>query len=316
MLTPSPQPSPRSSGKDRGLADLSGARASGWSERLIEVVLWTCGALSILVTLGILYVLAVQTFAFFSEVSILDYVGDTQWTPLFADSRFGVWPLVSGTMLTTTIAIAVALPFGLLAAIYLSEFATDRTRSIFKPMLEILAGVPTIVYGYFALATVTPVLQLFVPGLQGFNALSAGLVMGIMIIPMISSLSEDALSSLPDQLRESAYVLGINPVKTILFISLPAARSGIVAAVTLAISRAIGETMIVAVAAGQMANLTMDPRDSVQTMTAYIVQVSMGDVPTGTIEYRTIFVVGATLFAMTFTMNLIGQRFARKVRHQ
>ena len=299
-----------------GLASLRGKKASGWKEQLIEYGLFACGALSVLTTLAIIYVLFSEALGFFREVSLMQFFGDLHWTPLYADAQFGIWPLVAGTMLTTIIAITVALPLGLLAAIYLSEYASDRARRILKPLLEILAGVPTIVYGYFALAVVTPALQIFIPSLGGFNALSPGIVMGIMIIPMISSLSEDALYSVPTRLRESAYALGVNRIKTILFVTLPAARSGIVAAVTLAVSRAIGETMIVAIAAGQMANLTMDPRESVQTMTAYIVQISMGDVPTGTLAYQTIFVVGATLFLMTFFMNFIGQWFARKVRNQ
>ncbi|MFP4598125.1 MAG: phosphate ABC transporter permease subunit PstC [Persicimonas sp.] len=284
----------------------------GGKERAIEVVLFACGALSIFTTLGILFVLSVETWAFFQEVSLFEYLGDTQWTPLFADKHFGVWPLISGTVLTAGIAIVVAVPFGLLAAIYLSEFASERARKILKPSLEILAGVPTIVYGYFALVFLTPILQTFVPDLAGFNALSPGIIMGIMIIPMISSLSEDAIYAVPNNLREAAYGLGAGKLQTIFRVVVPSARSGIAAAITLAISRAIGETMIVAVAAGQQPNLTLDPRVPIQTMTTYIVQVSMGDVPTGTLEYRTIFVVGATLFAMTFTMNMISQRMAKR----
>ena len=309
-------PTSNSDATGGGLRSLRGKQASGWKEKCIEYTLFSCAALSVLTTLGIIFVLFSEALPFFREVSLGQFFGDTQWTPLYADARFGIWPLVAGTMLTTIIAIAVALPFGLMAAIYLSEYASDRARRIFKPMLEILAGVPTIVYGYFALAFVTPLLQLLIPGLGGFNALSPGIVMGIMIIPMISSLSEDALHSVPTRLRESSYALGVNKIRTITKVTLPAARSGIVAAVTLAVSRAIGETMIVAIAAGQMANLTMDPRESVQTMTAFIVQLSMGDVPTGTLAYQTIFVVGATLFLMTFAMNITGQWFAHKVRNQ
>ena len=258
--------------------------------------------------------LAAETWAFFQEVSPLEYFGDTQWTPLFLDKHFGVWPLISGTLLTSVIAIAVALPFGLLAAIYLSEFASDRARAILKPSLEILAGVPTIVYGFFALVFLTPLLQKIIPGLAGFNALSPGIIMGVMIIPMISSLSEDAIFAVPNSLREAAYGLGAGKLQTIFRVVLPTARSGITAAVTLAISRAIGETMIVTVAAGMQPRLTLDPRVPIETMTAYIVQVSMGDVATGTLEYRTIFVVGATLFAMTFAMNMVAQHMARRSR--
>ena len=287
-------------------------RARSFWEAGIEGALVFSAGLSILVAAGILFVLSFETISFFGEVSFSQYFLDTQWTPLFADKHFGIWPLLSGTLLTAGIAIGVALPFGLLAAVFLSEFASPRTRSIVKPALEVLAGVPTIVYGYFALVFLTPVLQKVVPGLGGFNALSPGIIMGIMIIPMISSLSEDALASVPQTLREGAWALGAGRLPTIFRVVLPTARSGIAAALTLAIARAIGETMIVAVAAGQQARLTGDPRDPVQTMTAFIVQVSLGDTPTGTIEYKTIFVVGATLFLVTFGMNIISHRLIRK----
>ena len=293
--------------------DLRGT-ASGVGERAIELVLLACGVLSILTTLGILGVLAEETVAFFSVVSLLDFLTDTQWTPLFADKHFGIWPLLSGTLLSSAIAMVVALPLGLVAAIYLAEFASSRLRAVLKPMLELLAGVPTIVYGYFALVSITPVLQEVVPGLAGFNALSAGIVMGIMIMPMISSLAEDAIFAVPDVLREGAYGLGASKLATIFRVVLPAARSGILAALTLAVSRAVGETMIVAIAAGQQPRLTIDPRVPVETMTAYIVQVSMGDTPAGTLEYRTIFAVGTSLFALTFVMNVLSQRLASRYR--
>lgn len=299
---------------DPGPAELGHSKLRGGKERAIELALLACGALSILTTVGILAVLSFETWQFFQEVSLAEYFGGTEWTPLFADKHFGVWPLISGTLLTSVIAIAVALPFGLLAAIYLSEFASDRARKVLKPALEILAGVPTIVYGYFALVFLTPILQTFIPGLAGFNALSPGIIMGIMIIPMISSLSEDAIFAVPNRLREASYGLGAGKLQTIFRVVLPTAKSGIAAAITLAISRAIGETMIVTIAAGQQARMTFDPRVPIETMTAYIVKVSMGDVPTGTLEYRTIFVVGATLFAITFVMNMIAQRMARKSR--
>lgn len=289
-------------------------RAAPLREKLVEVALFGCASLSILTTAGILGVLAFETLAFFREVPVGDFLGDTQWTPLFADKHFGVWPLVAGTFLTSVIAVGVALPFGLLAAIYLSELASERLRALLKPMLEVLAGIPTIVYGYFALVFVTPMLQRVVPDLAGFNALGPGIVMGIMIIPMISSLSEDALYAVPRGLREGAYALGGGRLPTIFRVVLPSAFSGIAAAVILAVSRAIGETMIVTIAAGQQPRLTLDPRVPIETMTAYIVQVSMGDTPAGTLEYRTIFVVGATLFAMTFAMNLISWRLSRKFR--
>jgi phosphate transport system permease protein len=286
-----------------------------WRERLIEAGLFACGALSVLVTGGILLVLAFETFEFFRGVSIGEFLGDTRWTPLFVDKHFGIWPLVCGTLLTSAIAIAVALPFGLLSAIYLSEFASIRARRIFKPTLELLAGVPTLVYGYFALVFVTPILQRAVPDLAGFNALAPGIVMGFMIMPMISSLSEDALYAVSNGLREGAYALGAARLPTIFRVVIPAARSGIIAAVTLAISRAIGETMVVTIAAGQQPNFTLDPRVPLETMTAYIISISKGDTPTGTLEYRTIFAVGSMLFLMTLAMNLVSHRMARKLRY-
>lgn len=289
-------------------------RSAGLGERLVEHGLLACGLLSVLTTAAIVGVLLLETIEFFSVVSLGQFFGDTQWTPLFADQHFGIWPLVAGTLLTSAIAIAVALPFGLLAAIYLAEFASPRARRVLKPTLELLAGVPTIVYGYFALVALTPLLQRMVPGLAGFNALSPGIAMGIMIIPMISSLSEDAIHAVPGGLREAAYALGASRLQTLRRIVLPTAMSGIAASVVLAISRAVGETMIVAIAAGQQPRLTLDPRVPVETMTAFIVQVGLGDTPTGTIEYRTIFVVGATLFAMTFVINLVSQRLARRFR--
>jgi phosphate transport system permease protein len=284
-------------------------------ERIIELGLFASGALSVLVTAGILFVLAFETFEFFRRVSIAEFLGDTRWTPLFVDKHFGIWPLVAGTLLTSAIAVAVALPFGLLAAIYLSEFASPRARKIVKPTLELLAGVPTIVYGYFALVFVTPLLQKFVPNLAGFNALGPGIVMGFMITPMISSLSEDALYAVPNGLREAGYALGSAKLPTIFRVVVPSATSGIVAAVTLAISRAIGETMVVTIAAGQQPNWTLDPRVPIETMTAYIISISKGDTPTGTLEYRTIFAVGSMLFVMTLVMNLVSHRMARRLRY-
>ncbi len=289
-------------------------RATPRLERLIEFGLLGSGLLSIFTTVAILAVLAWETFSFFSVVSLADFFADTQWTPLFVDKHFGIWPLLSGTLLTAAIAIAVALPFGLLAAIYLSEFAPERVRKIIKPALEVLAGVPTIVYGYFALVFLTPLLQKFIPNLAGFNALSPGLVMGIMIIPMISSLSEDALHAVPVSLKEGSLALGASRLATVFRVTVPAALSGIVASVVLATSRAIGETMIVAIAAGQQARFSFDPREPIQTMTAYIVQISMGDTPTGTIEYQTIFVIGSSLFLLTFVMNFLSQKLARRFR--
>ena len=289
-------------------------RAEPLAERIIAAGLLGCALVSIVTTVGIILVLAAETFAFFAEVPIWQFFGQTEWTPLFADKKFGIWPLVSGTLITSAIAIAVALPFGLLAAIYLSEIAAPPVRRLLKPALEVLAGVPTIVYGYFALVFITPILQRIIPGLAGFNSLAPGLVMGIMIMPLISSLSEDALYAVPQGLREGAYALGASRVPTILFVVLPSAFSGILASLILAISRAVGETMIVAIAAGQQPRLTLDPRVPVETMTAYIVQVSMGDTPQGTLEYRTIFAVGAALFVATFCMNLTSDRLRRRFR--
>ena len=293
----------------------SSKRAAPWHERLIEAGLFACGALSVLVTAGILLVLAFETFEFFRGVSLGEFLGDTKWTPLFVDKHFGIWPLVCGTLLTSAIAILVALPLGLLAAIYLSEFAPVRARRILKPTLELLAGVPTLVYGYFALVFITPILQKFIPDLAGFNALAPGIVMGFMIMPMISSLSEDALYAVPNSLREGAYALGSSKLPAVFRVVVPAARSGIIAAITLSISRAIGETMVVTIAAGQQPNLTLDPRVPIETMTAYIISISKGDTPNGTLEYRTIFAVGSMLFLMTFVMNLVSHRMARKLRY-
>jgi phosphate transport system permease protein len=282
-------------------------------ERFIGRAFLACGLVSVATTAGIVVVLFWETAGFFREVSLRQFLGDTQWTPLFAEKHFGIWPLLSGTLLTTAIAIAVAVPLGLLAAIYLSELAGERTRRRIKPLLELLAGVPTVVYGYFALTFLTPLLQRVIPGLGGFNALSAGIVMGIMILPVVTSLSEDAIFAVPSNLREGAYALGAGKVATIRKVVVPAAFSGIAAAVILGLSRAIGETMIVAIAAGQQPRLTFDHRVAIETMTAYIVQVSLGDTPTGTLEYRTIFAVGASLFLMTLALNVVSHRLRRRV---
>lgn len=283
------------------------------SERLIGWLLFACGLTSILTTVGIVAVLLRDSLGFFREVSLARFLGDTQWTPLFAEKHFGIWPLLSGTLLTTAIAVLVALPLGLLAAVFLSEFAGPRVRKTLKPLLEVLAGVPTVVYGYFALIYVTPTLQLFVPGLAGFNALGPGVVMGVMILPIIASLSEDALFAVPPSLREGAYALGASRLSAVFRVVLPSAFSGIAASVILGVSRAIGETMIVAIAAGQQPRFTFDPRVPIETMTAFIVQVSMGDTPYGTLEYRTIFAVGLTLFLMTLGLNLASHRLRRRV---
>ena len=290
--------------------------SSRWSEWFIEKLLFLCAALSVFTTAGIVIVLAIETFGFLQEVSIVEFLTGTEWTPLFANKRFGVLPLVAGTALVSSIAMVVALPMGLLSAIYLSEYAPEGVRRIVKPVLEILAGVPTVVYGYFALMFVTPILQQLIPGLSGFNALSPGIVMGIMILPLVSSLSEDAMRAVPRGLREGAYALGATRMQTSLSVVVPAAFSGITAASILAVSRAIGETMIVAIAAGQQPRLTSNPLVPIETMTAYIVQVSLGDTPQGTLEYRTIFAVGMLLFVMTFTLNLVSTWLRERFREE
>jgi len=285
-------------------------------EFLIEWALFLCALLSVGTTAGIILVLSVETFAFLREVPITEFLFGTEWTPLFATPRFGVLPLVTGTVLVSSIAMLVALPMGLLSAIYLSEYAQPGVRRVVKPILEILAGIPTVVYGYFALLFVTPMLQRFIPGLAGFNALGPGIVMGIMILPLVSSLSEDAMQGVPRGLREGSYALGATKMQTSVRVVLPAAFSGITAAFILAASRAIGETMIVAIAAGQQPRLTWNPLVPLETMTAYIVQVSLGDTPQGTLEYRTIFAVGMLLFLGTFILNLVSAWLRERYREE
>lgn len=283
-------------------------------ERMVGMVVTAFSMVSIFTTLGIVAVLLIEALGFFAEVSPIEFLTGTKWTPLFQPQNFGVLPLLSGSLLIAFGAAAVALPLGLLSAIYLSEYAHPRARGIIKPALEILAGIPTVVYGYFALTFVTPMLRLVWPGTEIFNALSASIVMGIMIIPMVSSLSEDALSAVPRALREGAYALGATKFEVAVRTVVPAALSGIIASFILAISRAIGETMIVAIAAGATPKLTLNPLESVQTMTAYIAQVSLGEVPHGTLEYKTIFAVGLTLFLITLLMNLASNVVLRKYR--
>ncbi|MGE0566455.1 MAG: phosphate ABC transporter permease subunit PstC [Bacteroidia bacterium] len=272
-------------------------------EKIIEYLLLFCGIIGVLTTLGIIYVLFSESIDFFTKVSVWDFLTDTQWTPLFAEKHFGILPLISGTILTTLIAVVVALPIGITIAIYLNEYAPKSFRKFIKPILEILAAIPTVVYGYFALMVVTPFLQSMFSDMAGFNALSAGIVMGIMILPLISSMSEDALFSVPKSLREASYGMGATRFQTSFKVLVPAASSGIVVSIILAISRAIGETMIVAIAAGQQPRLTFNPMVPVETITTYIVQVSMGDVARGSIEYQTIFAAGITLFLFTFLLN-------------
>jgi phosphate transport system permease protein len=285
-------------------------------ERAIAGALLTAAVIGILTTVGIIASLAGETIRFFRQVSLFDFLTDTQWTPLFSDQHFGIGPLVTATLLTSAIALLIAVPFGLVAAVYLSEFAPPRARAVLKPALEVLAGVPTVVYGFFALIVVTPFLQDLIPGLSTFNALSAGIVMGVMIIPLVSSLSEDAMSAVPSTLREGAYGLGATRFEVATRVVFPAALSGIIASVILALSRAVGETMIVAIAAGQRPVLTLDPTVPVETMTAYIVQVSLGDTPYGSLSYLTIFAVGTSLFMMTLVMNAVSHWVVRRFREQ
>ena len=285
-------------------------------EKIIEFILRATALITILTTVGIIWVLLSESLEFFKEVSIIDFVTDTQWTPLFANKHFGILPLISGTLLTTIIAISVSLPIGLTIAIYLSEYAPKKLKKIIKPLLEILAAVPTVVYGFFALMVVTPFLQKLIPEMAGFNSLSAGIVMGIMIIPFISSLSEDALSAVPKSLREASYGMGATRLQTSFKVMVPAASSGIIVSVILAFSRAIGETMIVAIAAGQQPRLTLNPLVPVETITAYIVQVSLGDVQHDSLEYRTIFAAGITLFVFTFILNNISFYIRNKFREE
>lgn len=285
-------------------------------EKVIEVGLASAAVITILTTIGIIWVLLSQTIDFFSDVSIIDFLTDTQWTPLFADKHFGILPLVAGTFLTTLIAILVALPVGLTIAVYLNEYAPKNFRKIIKPLLEILAAVPTVVYGFFALSVITPFLQSIIPGMAGFNALSSGIVMGIMIIPLITSLSEDALYAVPKSLREASYGMGSTRLQTAFKVMVPAASSGIIVSVILGISRAVGETMIVAIAAGQQPRLTMNPLVPIETITTYIVQVSTGDVAHGSLEYKTIFAAGMALFVFTFILNNISYLIKKKFQEK
>jgi phosphate transport system permease protein len=271
---------------------------------------------TILTTVAIIWVLLSQSFIFFKHVSIIEFLTETEWTPLFSIKKYGILPLLTGTISTTLVAILVALPLGITIAIYLSEYAPRIIRNLFKPALEILAAVPTVVYGFFALTVVTPFLKNIFPDISTFNALSAGLVMGIMIIPMVSSLSEDALRAVPNTLREAAFGMGSTRFQTSFKVLVPAASSGIIVSVILAISRAIGETMIVAIAAGQQPNLTLNPLKTVETITAFIVQVSLGDVPHGSIEYQTIFAAGLMLFLFTFLLNNISHYLKEKYQEK
>jgi phosphate transport system permease protein len=283
-------------------------------ERVIEFILFSAAAFSVAVTLGIVYVLVSESYLFFQKVSLWDFLTDTQWTPLFDDAHYGIMVLLSGTLVSSGVALAVALPVGTIIAIYLSEFAPFSVREAAKPLLELLSGVPTVVYGYFALLFVTPLLQQLIPGLPGFNLLSAGLVMGIMIIPYVSSVSEDAMRAVPMSMREGSYAMGATRFQTAIRVVTPAALSGITAAYILGISRAVGETMILAVAAGMQPNLTWNPTEPAATITSFIVQVALGDLPHGSIGYQTIFAAGLTLLLMTLMFNVFGHLMTRRFR--
>lgn len=285
-------------------------------EKLIPVMLFLTAAISVFTTIGIVFTLIFETFIFFEKVSIVEFFTNGKWLPFAATPSYGIMPLVVGTLKIAVIASLVAVPVGLATAIFLSEYASEKTRRVIKPILEVLAGIPTIVYGFFALTFVTPVLRDLFPFLEMFNALSPGIVVGIMIMPMIASLSEDALISVPKSIREGAYALGATKLETTIKVVLPAAVSGIVASIVLAISRAIGETMIVSVAGGSTPSVSMDVTSSIQTMTAYIVQVSSGDAGYGTTIYYSIYAVGMTLFAFTLIMNLLAQFISRRYREE
>lgn len=293
---------------------LSVKRRRVLKERAIEGVLFLCAASAVFVTISILSILIFESIPFFKVVSMTEFLTNTQWTPLFDNPQFGILPLLCGTFLTTVIALSVAIPVGTIIAVYLSEYAPPRMREILKPVLELLAAVPTVVYGYFALLFVTPLLQKFFPEMGGFNALSAGLVMGVMIVPYVSSLSEDAMRAVPNYLREASFAVGSTRLQTSFRVVMPAAFSGVMSAYILAISRALGETMVVAIAAGLQPNLTANPTEPVATITAFIVQVSMGDLPHGSIGYQSIYVAGLTLLCLTLTFNLIGFALRRRFR--
>ncbi len=293
---------------------LAGNRSNSLSERLVAYALGACALVTVATTLSIAAVLVSESLAFFGEVSLWDFLTGTQWTGQIDGENWGIWPLLSGTFLITAIAAAVALPLGLAAAIYVSQYASERVRRVLKPGLELLAGIPTIVYGFFALTFVTPLLQSIIPGLQVYNALSAGLVVGVMIVPLVASLSEDALRAVPRALAEGGYALGATKIEVVTKILVPGALSGIVASFILAISRAVGETMIVVIAAGAQPRLTLNPLDSIQTMTAYIAQVTQGDAAQGTVEFQSLFAVGLALFVLTLVLNLVANAVIRRYK--
>ncbi|MDP2231235.1 phosphate ABC transporter permease subunit PstC [Methylotenera sp.] len=283
-----------------------------FKERVIEFVLMLAALSAVFTTLAIMGILLYESYGFFEHVALKDFLTDTVWTPLFENPRYGILPLLAGTLTVTGVALIIAIPVGTISAIYLSEFASHKARETIKPILELLAGVPTIVFGFFALLFITPLLQKIIPGLPTFNMLSAGIVIGIMVIPYIASVSEDAMRAVPMSMREGSYAMGATRFQTAIKVVTPAAISGIVAAYILGISRAIGETMVVAIAAGQQPNLTFNPMESAATITAYIVQVAMGDLPHGSIGYQSIFAAGLVLMLMTLTLNIIGHMTRKK----
>jgi phosphate transport system permease protein len=309
-------PGPSSGGREESALWEPRRTASKISE---SIVIFICGVfafVSIATTIGIVLTLIFETLEFFSEVPLWRYLTDTQWTPLFTTPKYGIIVLLCGTFLTSIISLIVAIPLGILAAVCLSEYAPRKLRAWLKPAIEVLAGVPTVVFGYFAFLFVTPILRSFVPGLETFNALSAGIVLGFAILPTIASLSEDAIFAVPTSLRQGSYALGATKRETIVSVVLPAALSGIVASIVLGVARAVGETMIVAIAAGQNPTLTLDPRVSIQTMTAFIVQIAGGDAPYGSIEFFTLFAVGMTLFIITLFLNMFSFWFVRKFQEK
>ena len=312
-LKPAPQPLIVAA-VGRSLATPSMNLRRRLTERGIEAVLLLAALVSVFTTLAIVAILVWESIAFFRTVPLLDFLTDTQWTPLFDDAHFGIVALLSGTLTTTLVALLVAIPLGTVLAIYLSEFAPFRVREVAKPFLEMLGGVPTIVYGYFALLFVTPLLQQIYPDLPGFNMLSAGLVMGIMIVPYVSSLSEDAMRAVPMNMREASYAMGATRLQTALFVVTPAALSGIASSYILGISRAVGETMVVAIAAGMQPNFSFNPVEPAATITAYIVQVALGDLPHGSLGYQTIFAAGLTLLLITLLFNIIGHILRKRFR--
>jgi phosphate transport system permease protein len=292
----------------------TGLRYRKVRDRIVEALLLAAGLVAVFTTVAIVAILLIESSAFFEHVSIKEFLTDTMWTPLFADAHYGILPLVAGTLTTTMVALLVAVPVGTIIAIYLSEFAPHHVRETVKPVLELLGAVPTVVYGYFALMAVTPLLQKLMPELPGFNMLSAGLVIGLMIVPYVSSVSEDAMRAVPRYMREGSYAMGATRLQTALRVVVPGAFSGLAAAFILGISRAVGETMVVAIAAGMQPNFTFDPREQAATITAYIVQVSLGDLPHGSIGYQSIFAAGLVLMLITLIFNVIGFSLTRRFR--